>query len=151
MNEREVLEVVRSWLRFAEDDLETAERLLKDEGVVPRHVCQLAYQAAEKAITGVLSATATPFPFHHDLDALRNLLPESSILRQEHPDLAELTEWGLEGRYPADWQDATVQDAERTARQARAVFESAITDLIERGIEPQARTSKLEISGKDRR
>jgi len=65
---------------------------------------------------------------------LRNLLPANSIVRREHPDLAELTEWAVEARYPGDWQEATVEDAQRAARQARAVFESALSDLVEQGI-----------------
>lgn len=55
-------------------------------------------------------------------------------MRREHPDLAELTEWAVEARYPGDWQEATVEDAQRAARQARAVFESALSDLVEQGI-----------------
>jgi len=55
-------------------------------------------------------------------------------VRREHPDLAELTEWAVEARYPGDWQEATVEDAQRAARQARAVFESALSDLVEQGI-----------------
>ncbi len=31
------------------------------------------------------------FPFTHDLNALRNLLPDSLTIRAEHAELAELT------------------------------------------------------------
>ena len=134
MSSPEIVAEVRRWLRFAEEDLEAAESLLRDESFVPRHVCWLSQQAAEKSIKGLLAATQAEFPFRHDLDALRNLLPENSILRREHPDLAELTEWAVEARYPGDWQEATVEDAQRAARQGRAVFESAVSDLFERGI-----------------
>lgn len=134
MTSPEVVAEVHRWLRFAEEDLDAAESLLRDESFVPRHVCWLSQQAAEKSIKGLLTVHQTPFPFRHDLDALRNLLPEKSIVRREHPDLAELTEWAVEARYPGDWQEATVDDAQRAARQARAVLESALSDLFELGI-----------------
>lgn len=102
MSSPEIVAEVRRCLRFAEEDLDAAESLLRDESFVPRHVCWLSQQAAEKSIKGLLTARQTPFPFRHDLDALRNLLPENSIVRREHPDLAELTEWAVEARYPGD-------------------------------------------------
>jgi hypothetical protein len=74
------------------------------------------------------------FPFRHDLDALRNLLPAGWLVKTEHPDLAELTEWAVEARYPGDWPDPTVQDAQRAAAKARAVYESISADLIQHGI-----------------
>jgi hypothetical protein len=46
-------------------------------------------------------------PFWHNLDALRNLLPPGWSVKQEHPDLAELTAWAVEARYPGDWPEAT--------------------------------------------
>lgn len=134
MSEHDPVADVWRWFRTAEEDLEAAEALLHDDSFIPRHVCGLSQQAAEKAIKGLLTAAQTPFPSRHDLDALRNLLPEDSITKREHPDLAELTEWAVEARYPGDWQEATVEDAQRAARQARAVFESALSDLFERGI-----------------
>lgn len=37
------------WLRFAMEDLREAEVLLDRTGYIPRHVCWLSQQAAEKA------------------------------------------------------------------------------------------------------
>ena len=37
------------------------------------------------------------FPYTHDLNALRNLLPDSWPVRT---DLAELTGWVVQARYP---------------------------------------------------
>ena len=58
------------------------------------------------------------FPRHHDLDALRNLIPVSWPLKEEHPDLSEPTEWTVEARYPEDWPDATEEDARSAVQQA---------------------------------
>ena len=40
------------------------------------------------------------FPFTHDLNALRNLLPDSWPVRA---DLAELTGWAVQARYAGEW------------------------------------------------
>jgi HEPN domain-containing protein len=58
------------------------------------------------------------FPRCHDLDALRNLIPVSWQLKEEHPDLADRTEWAVEARYPGDWPDATEEDARSAVRTA---------------------------------
>ncbi len=60
----------------------------------PRHACFLIQQAAEKALKAVLVLEGIEFPFTHDLDALRNLLPDSWPVRTAQVDLTELTEWG---------------------------------------------------------
>ncbi len=64
------------WLRFAREDISAAERLLADGSFVPRHVCWLAQQSAEKTLKAALVLDGIDFPFRHDLDALRNLLGE---------------------------------------------------------------------------
>ncbi len=136
MSSPELLDEIRRWLRFAREDLEAAEALLGEAGFIPRHACWLTQQAAEKALKAALVSQQVNFPFRHDLDALRNLLPEGWYVKTQHPDLAELTEWAVEARYPGDWPDATVDEARRAAGQARAVYESVLADLVQRGIQP---------------
>jgi len=129
MNETERLAETRRWLRYAQEDLEAAETLLQQQTVVPRHICWLAQQAAEKAIKAILVFLEIDFPWRHDLDALRNLIPAGWQVRDEHPDLAGLTEWAVEARYPGDWPEATEADARSAAEQARAVWESVHADF----------------------
>lgn len=112
------------WLRFAAEDLAVAERLAKDDLRASRHRCWLAQQAVEKAIKAALILDGVSFPFRHDLDVLRNLLPVRWALREAFPDLAELTEWAVEARYPGDWEEATEDEAERAVAQARGVLRS---------------------------
>ena len=135
MSDSELLNDVRRWLRFAREDLEVAEALSSEARFPPRHVCWLAQQAAEKALKGALSSQQIPFPFRHDLDALRNLLPENWHVRIRCPDLAELTEWAVEARYPGDHPEATLDDARRAAEQGRSVYENVTRDLATHGIQ----------------
>ena len=78
---------------------------------MPRHICWLSQQSAGKAIKAILVFLAIEFPRRHDLDALRNLVPNDWQVKTEHADLAMLTEWAVEARYPGDWPDATAADA----------------------------------------
>jgi HEPN domain-containing protein len=136
MSSPELLGEISRWLRFAREDLEAAEALLGQADFIPRHACWLAQQAAEKALKAALVSQQVNFPFRHDLDALRNLVPDGWHVKTQHRDLAELTEWAVEARYPSDWPDATVEDARRAVEQARGVYESVLGDLVQRGIQP---------------
>ena len=48
MNDPELIDEARCWLRFATEDLNVAQRLLLEDEVPSRHACSLAQQAAEK-------------------------------------------------------------------------------------------------------
>ena len=106
------------WLRYSTEDLNVARVLLASSPSVPRHVCWLAQQSAEKALKAALVLEGVAFPFTHDLDALRNRLPESWPVHTTHSDLAELTQWAVETRYPGDWPEVTGEDAVRAEREA---------------------------------
>ena len=121
------------WLRFSEEDIEVALRLLTGLPSAPRHACWLSQQAAEKALKAALVLEGVEFPFSHDLDALRNLLPDSWPVRATHADLAELTEWAVETRYPGDWPEPTDADAARAESEARAVRDSIAAEFRRRG------------------
>lgn len=123
----------RRWLGYARDDLAAAELLLNQPGVPPRYACFQAQQAAEKAIKVVLVYLQLDYPKRHDLDFLRDLVPEGWRVKTDHPDLARLTEWAVEARYPGDWADPTAADASRAVEQARAVVASVARDLVEHG------------------
>lgn len=102
---------------------------------MPRHICWLAQQAAEKVIKAVLVFLAIDFPWRHDLDALRNLIPTGWQVKDAYPDLAELTEWAIEARYPGDWPDATEDEAHSAATQARAVWDTLCADFARHGFD----------------
>ncbi len=116
----------RRWLRYAQEDLDAAETLADRW---PRHGCWLAQQAAEKALKALLISRQIDFPYSHDLDRLRGLLPPGSSLHAACPDLAELTQWAVEARYPDDLPDLTRDDARRAIVQARQVIEGSTREL----------------------
>lgn len=124
----------KRWLRFAREDLATAELLLAQPDATPRHICWLAQQATEKILKAVLIFLAIDFPRQHDLDALRQRIPWEWHVTKQFPDLAELTQWAVESRYPGDWAEATPCDARHAVMQARGVWASVTQDLATHGL-----------------
>lgn len=129
-----VAQEARRWLRFSVEDLDVAQRLLADRQPFPRFVCWHSQQAAEKALKAALVLEEIDYPFTHDLNALRNLLPDSWPLSADNSELAELTEWAVEARYPGEWPQATESDAIRAESQARNVRDIVVAEFQRRGI-----------------
>ena len=134
MSESEAAAEARRWLRYAREDLAVGRRLLADVPSPPRYACFLFQQAAEKALKAALVLEGIHFPFTHDLDALFNLCPESWPVRAAHADLSELTEWGVETRYPGTWSEPIADDADRAESDARAVYDSVEGEFRRRGV-----------------
>ena len=125
------------WLQFSAEDIDVAGVLLTMIPPATRHVCWLSQQAAEKALKAALVLEGIEFPFTHDLDPLRNRLPEGWSVSTAHIDLAELTQWAVESRCPGDWPEATESDAVSAEREAAAVHDSVVADFRRRGLTAQ--------------
>ncbi len=118
----------RRWLAYARSDLDAGHALLHNPDHYPRQVCFLAQQAAEKA----LILLEIEFPFTHDLDRLRDLLPEGWRVKSERPDLADLTIWAIQARYPGDMPEVVEADARAALRTAEAIYQTIDEELHER-------------------
>lgn len=92
----------------------------------------MAQQAAEKALKALLVFLQIEFPKTHDLDLLRTLLP-SDLKNDAVSDLAELTQWAVEARYPGDWPEAAVSDAQRAVATAQSVLTHVEESLLSHG------------------
>ena len=71
----------RRWLQYAREDLQTAELLLA-QTLVFRQICWLAQQSVEKMLKAALFGLQVDFPRAHDLDLLRNLLPDGRHVKE---------------------------------------------------------------------
>lgn len=131
------LEETRLWLRQARDDLRAAEGAMTPEHLAPGPAGYLAQQAAEKALKSVLVFLQIDYPLTHNLDTLRDAIPPGWTVKEEHPALRWLTEWASKGRYPGDWGPPTVEDAEAAVAMARAILDSVLRDLAERGLQAE--------------
>lgn len=72
------------------------------------------------------------FPKQHDLDRLRDLIPDGWKFKELFPDLAELTIWAVESRYPTHYPDIVEREARETLSLAESVFDAIFAELQER-------------------
>lgn len=133
MSKQPILRETQRWLTYAQRDLAAAEALSREMDSFPQQICFLCQQATEKSLKAALIYEQIDFPFRHDLDLLRNLLPNDWQTRTDHPKLTELTEWAVEARYPSLTEEPTVVEAQRALSQARDVLNSVQADLSRRG------------------
>ena len=76
----------------------------------------------------------TDVPYTHDLRAIRNLLPDEWRTEIRNADLAQLTVWGAESRYPGDWDEPISENAARAVADARAVLDAITMEFARRGV-----------------
>jgi HEPN domain-containing protein len=133
MSDLNIQEAIR-WLEYARQDIATVERMLQEEEFVFRHACFWSQQAAEKALKAIFIYLQIDYPWRHDLDALRSLLPDDWSVKHQKADLSRLTEWAVEARYPGEWDEASFEDAQWAYRQAKVIVESVRAEFRQRGI-----------------
>jgi HEPN domain-containing protein len=133
MSERtEVAELVRQWLEKAANDLITAEHTLElAEGCPYDSVCFHAQQCVEKCLKAALTCEQAPFGKTHDLEELRLLLPVSLTLPASVEDLARLTPYATNVRYPGPWSYPTREEAEWAVAVARRISQAVRVWLAE--------------------
>ena len=126
-------DIARRWLRWADEDLALAEHTAADADVVARGACVWAHQAAEKALKALLVLRDIDPPKLHDLDRLAQRLPDDEGKAFCILQLPELTRWSIEGRYPADLDEATHTDAVTAIGVARQVLDVVRPRVIAAG------------------
>lgn len=127
----EVRELVDRWLAYARDDLRAAEELRSSE-IPARISCFHAQQAAEKAMKAVFVLEQVDYPYTHDLVKLAEALPPGWTVGATSADLADLSRWAVESRYPMLDQPES-GDADRALTTARTVVDELTRKIAPRG------------------
>jgi HEPN domain-containing protein len=122
----------RRWLRFARTDLKAAEQLA-DVTETAAQACYFAQQAAEKVMKTLFVYRQIDFPFIHDLDALRQLVPAEFAAVHKIESLASLTRRASLSRYPAAQPEPTSADASSSLQLARQVLRVVEGELESKG------------------
>ena len=122
----------RRWMQYAKSDLDAAYTLLERGDFFPRQICFLAQQTSEKALKAILIFLEIPFPKTHDLDRIRELIPEGWHVKEKFPQLYDLSIWAVESRYPSDTPDVVEQEALETLQLAESVFDAVKAELEQR-------------------
>ena len=95
------------WMDYAKSDLDAANLLLERGGFFSRQICFMSQQSGEKALKAILVYLEIHFPKIHDLDRLRELIPEGWRVKERFPELYALSVWSVESRYPGHTPDVT--------------------------------------------
>jgi len=125
------------WLGFAIGDLEAA-RSQPGRSVRPRIVAFHSQQAAEKGIKAALVLSGVDPPRTHDLDDLRNRLPDDWRAKRSPSNLARLSAFATDSRYPDDIEPVSPIESATAVRQATAVLRIVRADFERHGV-PVAR------------
>ena len=133
MQTNDQFERIARWLRYAEEDLITAEIVLKQLHLPPRQAYWSAQQTIEKALKAVLIFGQIDFPEADDLNILWNLVPHSWQLKTVASDVVDLIGGVGDVRYPSDTPEPTKADASEAVEHARAVWTSVSTELAQHG------------------
>src|SRR5204862_4855633 len=107
------VDIVRIWIEKAGHDLVMAEHALtlsKDECPFDL-VCFHAQQAAEKFLKAALMLRGIAVPRTHDLSELVGLLPEETDLGVSPHELASLTPYAVQARYPGIGEEQNETEA----------------------------------------
>lgn len=115
----------KAWLKFAEMDRTTAEKILDEDGL-SNIVLFHSQQAVEKALKAVLEETETDVPKTHGLKKIYFLLPENlkKSLETDQESLNLLDEVYIDSRYPSDL--GLLPSGIATKEEARQIYQKAV-------------------------
>ena len=117
----EIRHIVGEWIARAEEDLSAAELLLSQPGTWPlRSACFHAQQCIEKYLKALLTSLSHPFSKTHDVAELLSSVSAGTDLGLKVAELDRVNRYGVEARYPGDWEPITRADAEEAVKIARA-------------------------------
>lgn len=88
---------VQRWIAYPRSDLDAAYTLLEKGEFFPRQICFMSQQAGEKALKAVLVYLGISFPKIHDLDPIREPIPEGWRVKEKFPQLYALSIWVCRG------------------------------------------------------
>jgi HEPN domain-containing protein len=122
----------KRWMTYAKSDIDAAYALLEKGDFFPRQICFMAQQAGEKALKAILIFLEIPFPHTHDLDRVRELIPEGWEIKEKFPELYDLSVWAVDSRYPGHTPDVVEYEARETLLLAEAIYDAVKEELEER-------------------
>ena len=106
------------WVRFAEEDLQGAQRIAEETPPLRNLACFHCQQAAEKFLKALLQELGLVVPKTHDLNNPPQFA-NASLRRPRRRSLRALTRYAVEFRYPG--VRATTRQMQAALRQAGRV------------------------------
>ncbi len=119
------INIANEWFGYAESDLKTAIYLLGMKPKPNEIICYHCQQSAEKYLKGYLVSQGESIKKTHDLQFLCKLASQkNSKLTDIEDDCIELTDYGVEVRYPfhIDVEDIDVKEAIQSAERIKEII-----------------------------
>ncbi len=114
---------VQRWLEKASNDLRTAETMLSVMPPVTDTSCYHAQQCIEKALKACLTLAGRHVEKTHSLPRLVELCLMDVEAMARLADVAvELTDYAVQSRYPDDWREIPLEEAEKAVQKAKEAF-----------------------------
>jgi HEPN domain-containing protein len=131
-----ILEKVRQWLAYADEDLRLARYgFTMPERPPYRLIAYHAQQCAEKHLKAYLVFHAVDFPFSHNLRRLLELCPAQANWAEQLRDADELTPYAITARYPGEDEAVSEVEARRAVEIALRVRQAVRQSLHQEGFD----------------
>ncbi len=132
--EQAIWDLVRGWLKKAEEDFHVAQELMERDRISYNPVGFHAQQAVEKCLKGLLTRHQIPFPKTHEIEELLVLAEKATPGIQAELRGAEiLSPFGVEIRYPDEHPDLNREqgaEAVRLAVKVRTAVMQRLDDYL---------------------
>ncbi len=117
-------ELAKKWLKKADHDLFTADKIINFKDSPTDIICFHTQQVVEKALKAILVYKEIDYPRTHNLvrllEIIIDLLPDLDKYRE---DFAEMTNYGIEIRYPDEDFEPSKEEAEKSLEIAKQVLD----------------------------
>lgn len=117
------------WFKRADDD-ELSAKVIISEGGAPSTACFLSQQMGEKYLKAFLIAKKQRFPKIHPLDKLLELCIEiDNSFTGLKDDAIYLTAFYVPTRYPGDYPEFTLEQAEEALEAAKRIKDFVLSKI----------------------
>jgi HEPN domain-containing protein len=131
-----ILEKVKQWLAYADEDLRLARYGFSMPERPPyRLIAYHAQQCAEKHLKAYLVFHAVDFPFSHNLRRLLELCATQANWAEQLRDADELTPYAITARYPGEDEEVSEVEARRAVEIALRVRQTVRQSLHREGFD----------------
>ena len=129
--DEKVQSLVKEWISKAEHDAGMAELALREKPEYTDSICNHCQQAAEKYLKAYLTFLNISFEKKHDLDYLLDLISDQDAEVKQFYDLAEeLNSYAVEIRYPDDWFEPTLEEAQKALSSVKIIRKHILSKII---------------------
>jgi HEPN domain-containing protein len=131
-----ILEKVKQWLAYADEDLRLARHGFSVPDVPPyRLIAYHAQQCAEKHLKAYLVFHGVDFPFSHNLRRLLELCAAQANWAEQLRDVDELTPYAITARYPGEDEEVSEVEARRAVEIALRARQTIRQSLRQEGFD----------------